>query len=219
MRFPTNYISITQGFKDSGINKHYAIDLGWYGKECGYNQPIYACEDGKVIKIEYQVTGGYVIQIRHDFGNDGYYVSSYGHLQKGSIKVKLNQNVKKGQQIANMGKTGICTGYHLDFAIYRGYNINYKTKQYFVNPLRFLNMYDGQVALKKTLDNYKLYHTKVVKGVKDEPLLVHNQPNYNKSSVCGGLYNGDVVEYYGTYNGMAVINTIGGRWCSNKYIK
>lgn len=217
MRVPVNKISIVRGFKDTGVNKHYGVDFGWYSKG-NENQPVYAAEDGKVIYSKYQVSGGYVVHILHDYGEGGYYVTEYGHLLKGSIKVKVGQKVKKGQQIARMGKSGaLCTGYHLHFGVYRGASINYNRKANFLDPIRFLNRYTNQEANKDA--ESRIYHTRVVQGVKDEPLLVHNQPNTKKSSVCGGLNNGDVVEYYGTYNGMAVINTILGRWTTNKYLK
>lgn len=216
MRCPTDKISIVRGFKDSGANKHYGVDFGYYSKG-NENQPIYAADDGVVIYNRHQITGGYVIHILHNYGEGGYYVTEYGHLLKNSQRVKEGDRVKKGQMIARMGASGICTGPHLHFGVYRGSAINYNRKENFYDPLRFLNRYTNQVATKDAEE--QIYHTKVVQGVPSEPLIVHNKPNYNKSSECGGLNNGDVVEYYGTYNGMAVINTIVGRWCSNKYLK
>lgn len=212
MRCPVDKISIVRGFS----NSHKGVDFGWYSKG-NENQNVYACEDGVVIYNRHQITGGYVIQILHDFGEGGCYVSEYGHLLKNSQRVKEGTRVKKGQVIAKMGRSGICTGNHLHFGFYRGSSINYSKKQNFLDPLRFLNIYNGQVANETAVN--KIWHVREVVGVKDDPLLVHNQPNYSKSSVCGELHNGDIVEYYGTYNGMAVINTILGRWCSNRYIK
>ena len=216
MRTPVDKISIVRGFKNTGLNKHYGIDFGWYSKG-NENQPIYAAEDGVVIYNRHQASGGYVIHILHDFGEGGFYVTEYGHLLKNSQRVKEGTRVKKGQMIAKMGKSGICSGYHLHFGVYRGSKINYNKKANFLDPIRFLNRYTNQEATKDAEE--KIYHTRVVQNVKDEPLLVHNQPNTNKSSVCGELHNGDIVEYYGTYNGMAVIDTIVGRWTTNKYLK
>ena len=216
MRCPTDKISIVRGFKNTGVNKHYGVDFGYYssGNE---NQPVYAADDGVVIYNRHQISGGYVIHILHNYGEGGYYVSEYGHLLKGSQKVKEGTRVRKGQIIARMGKSGVCSGPHLHFGVYRGAKINYNKKANFLDPIRFLNRYTNQVATKDA--ESRIYHTRIVEGVKDEPLLVHNQPNTKKSSVCGGLNNGDVVEYYGTYNGMAVVNTILGRWTTNKYLK
>ena len=216
MRVPVDYISIVQEFNNTGKNKHYGVDFGWYSEE-HKNQNVYSAYDGVVIYNRHQITGGYTIHILHDFGEGGFYVTEYGHLLKNSQRVKEGDRVKKGQVIAKMGKSGICTGQHLHFGVYRGAKINYSKKANFLNPLRFLNIYNGQ-KINKTSEN-KIYHVKEVCGVNDDPLLVHNKPNYLKSSVCGELHNGDIVEYYGLYNNMAVIDTIVGRWCSNKYLK
>lgn len=210
MRCPTDKISIVRGFS----NSHKGVDFGNQGD---LNQPIYAADDGVVIYNRHQITGGYVIHILHNYGEGGYYVTEYGHLLKDSQRVREGDRVKKGQMIARMGRSGICTGNHLHFGVYRGSAINYNRKENFLDPLRFLNRYTNQVATKDAEE--KIYHTRVVQGVPSEPLMVHNRANYNKSSECGELFNGDVVEYYGIYNGMAVINTIVGRWCSNKYLK
>lgn len=214
MRVPVNKISIVRGFKDTGLNKHYGVDFGWYSKG-NENQAICAADDGVVIYNKYQITGGWVIHILHNYGEGGYYVTEYGHMLGKGLAV--GTKVKKGQKIGNMGHSGACTGNHLHFGVYRGSSINYSKKQNFLDPIRFLNRYTNQEANKET--EKEIWHTRVVQGVPSEPLLVHNQPNTNKSSVCGKLYNNDVVEYYGTYNGMAVINTILGRWTTNKYLK
>lgn len=214
MRVPVDYISIVQEYNNTGRNKHYGVDFGWYSEE-HKNQNIYSAYDGVVIYKKYQLTGGNVVHILHNFGDGGYYVTEYGHLK--DVKVKVGDKVTRTTVIGHMGKTGICTGQHLHFGIYRGAKIDYSKKANFLNPLRFLNVYNGQ-KINKTSEN-KIYHVKEVCDVKDDPLLVHNKPNYLKSSVCGELHNGDIVEYYGLYNNMAVIDTIVGRWCSNKYLK
>ena len=213
MRCPLKFNGITQKFKNTGINKHYGIDLGWHYDK---HEPVYAIDDGVVIYNQYQTTGGYVIHIRHDNG----YVSEYGHLQKNSQKVKVGSKVKKGQQIANMGSTGIkVTGCHLHLGIYKGTSINYSKKSNFVNPVEYLNIYDGQEEGKNTKEH--INHTKKASGIPSEPLLVHNAPNYNKNSVVNGygIYNGQEVEFYGTTNNMAIIDNARKYYTSNKYLK
>lgn len=102
-RFPVDYIAITQGFHNG-----YALDFGWYNHKY---QTIYACGSGKVLKTEYQKTGGLTIFILHDNG----YVSCYGHLNR--IDVKKGQKIKLGQAIGIMGESGIVTAQHLHFQI------------------------------------------------------------------------------------------------------
>ena len=78
MMCPVNYVAVTQEFKN-----HNGVDFGWYGH---HNQWIYAVDDGEVIYNRKQITGGYVIHIRHDNG----YVSEYGHLLKDSQQVQVH---------------------------------------------------------------------------------------------------------------------------------
>ena len=138
MRYPTNWISITQGFH---CGKH--LDFGWCSH---HNQPVYACDNGIVMKPEYQDVGGNVIYIQHDNG----LVSSYAHLQ--SYCVKEGQRVQIGQQIGIMGKTGKPTGEHLDFALYKNYKVRYKNST--INPFSYLEVYPDQSVREDTLQQY-----------------------------------------------------------------
>ena len=97
MRYPVNYIAITQGL-------HYGrcIDFGWSNAYGGKNQPVFACDDGVVYRIEKQKNGGNVIYIEHLDGM----VSCYAHLADDSIIVKAGDVITKGRQIALMGTTG-----------------------------------------------------------------------------------------------------------------
>ena len=97
MRSPVNYISITQTYS----TKHKGMDFGWYSDK-HHNQWVYAVDDGVVIYNRHQISGGYVIHIKHDNG----YVSEYGNLLKDSQQVHEGDKVKKGQKIAKLGKIG-----------------------------------------------------------------------------------------------------------------
>ena len=142
MRYPVNFIYISLPFS----NSHRGIDLGWGNDP---HQPVYSVADGQVIYYQFQKTGGYVLHIRHDNG----FVSEYAHLQKGSIKVKVGQKVKLGEQIANMGNTGLANGYHLHFGLYKGTSINYSVDRW-VNPVDYLEYYIDQVVYGPTMEKY-----------------------------------------------------------------
>lgn len=185
MRYPVNKIGISQGYTST----HKGVDFGW--SEGNHNQLIYAVDDGIVIYNRYQSSGGYVIHIRHSNG----LVSEYGHLLCDSQLVKEGDKVKKGQPIARMGASGKVSGEHLHFGLYKGNKINYSKKGYFIDPLKYLCVYNNQLVLPKTKERYNLYHTKIVYHVPDEPLLIRDKSNH----VVGGLYNGEECEYFGTY--------------------
>lgn len=205
MKCPLNYVAVVQKF--SSIHK--GVDFGWYGSK-HHNQPVFACDDGVVIYNRYQKTGGYVIHIRHDNG----YVSEYGHLLKDSQTIHEGDKVKKGQQIAQMGASGKVTGEHLHFGLYKGKKINYLLKYKFVDPLKYINLYDKQVTNEKSKNLIR--HTKKVTAEKG--LNIRNKPNVSGDVVKVAKYNSQV-EVYGTKNKWNVVDNIRGYYCSNNYLK
>ena len=89
-------------------SNHGAIDIG-----VSY-VPVYAPEVGKVILASY--VSGYGNYIMIDHGN-GYY-TAFGHLS--AYKVSAGTIVSQGQQIAVSGNTGVSTGPHLHYEVYKG---------------------------------------------------------------------------------------------------
>ncbi len=86
--------------------------------------PIYAAADGTVTEVKHNYHGyGNVVYIDHGFG----YSTRYGHLL--AANVEPGQQVKRGDQIGTMGRSGRATGPHLH------YEVLYKTRQ--VNPWNF----------------------------------------------------------------------------------
>ena len=212
MMYPVNCINIKQKFKNSGLNKHYGIDFGWHDS-VGKNQPILAADDGVVIYNRKQVSGGYVIHIRHDDG----YCTEYGHLLKDSQKVKEGTKVKKGQIIANMGASGICTGAHLHFGVYKGKEIDYSNKSNWVDPLKYLCMYDNQCVVDRSIVPQKdLFHTKKVSA--KDGLNVRTTPSTKGKVVVVAPYNSQL-ECFGITKGWNIVDNIRGFYCSNKYLK
>lgn len=218
-RFPTDKIYIKRGFSNTGLNKHYGLDLSW-NKESEQHQPVFAWDAGIVIYNRYQVSGGYTIILKHDNG----FCSVYGHLQKDSQKVKEGQKVKMGQQLAKMGNSGLnCIGCHLHFALYKGTKVLFDKKLY-VDPLKYCNVYKNQTVGEGTQSRYSLLYTKVASGITNPPLLIHNKPDYKANTVVHGLgiKNGDEVESYGVVNNgksiLNIVDNIRGYYCSNKYL-
>ena len=83
-----------------------------------------AAMDGTVAETGYSTVFGNFIIIKHSGG----YQTLYGHLSK--IKVVVNQRVNQGAVIGLSGNTGLTTGPHLHFAIFKNGNA--------VNPLSIL---------------------------------------------------------------------------------
>lgn len=208
MRYPVNMINIKTKF-----GSHKGIDFGWTS-EVGKNQPVMAIDDGEVIYNRHQVTGGYVIHIRHTNG----YVSEYGHLLKDSQRVHEGDKVKKGQVIALMGASGIVKGAHLHLGLYKGSKIDYKHKEHFVNPLHYLCRYKDQVVSDRSeVKSKELFHTKTVKGT-DGELAIRNLPS-TKGKIVGKAKEGSEVESFGTLKGWNIVDNIREYYCSGKYVK
>ncbi|MWC30590.1 peptidoglycan DD-metalloendopeptidase family protein [Paenibacillus sp. MMS18-CY102] len=74
---------------------------------------IYAAESGVVITAGW--TSGYGNTVILDHGNGLW--TLYGHIRTGGIKVRVGENVKRGEKIAEVGSTGNSTGNHLHFEV------------------------------------------------------------------------------------------------------
>jgi murein DD-endopeptidase MepM/ murein hydrolase activator NlpD len=81
--------------------------------------PVLAGNDGKVVYADYLGIYGNCVVIDHGMGVQ----SLYGHLS--SIEVKVGDTVKKNQQIARSGMSGLAGGDHLHFSIQvQGHPVN-----------------------------------------------------------------------------------------------
>jgi murein DD-endopeptidase MepM/ murein hydrolase activator NlpD len=111
--YPTNGIlSSGFGWRNSpftGIREfHKGIDLRNI-----IGTKVVASREGKVSKIGYDPIYGNYIIIAH---NDGFH-TLYGHLK--TIIISKGDYVNQGQKIATMGTTGLSTGSHLHFSIFK----------------------------------------------------------------------------------------------------
>lgn len=99
------YISCHFGGRDPNGAPHYAVDVA----QIGYGCPIYAANDGTVVKAEWHYSYGYYVLIDHGNGRSTLYAHCSG------LAVGAGQNVTKGQTIGYAGSTGFSTGVHLHF--------------------------------------------------------------------------------------------------------
>ena len=105
---------ITSGFGTRrhpilGYNRfHRGLDFG-----AGYGTPILAATDGRVSGAGW--AGGYGRQVR--LSHSGGIATSYSHMSR--IAVQPGQTVRQGQVIGYVGSTGLSTGPHLHYELYR----------------------------------------------------------------------------------------------------
>lgn len=86
---------------------------------------VLAAKAGKVVTATYSTSAGNYIAIYHGGGTYTYYM----HCSR--LNVSAGDKVEKGQVIAKSGSTGVSTGPHLHFAIYKNGN--------YVNPMFYVS--------------------------------------------------------------------------------
>jgi murein DD-endopeptidase MepM/ murein hydrolase activator NlpD len=77
--------------------------------------PVVALGDGVVTHRGWAGGGGNTIKIKHP----GNYVTSYMHLKGYAKGIVKGSRVTRGQLIGYVGSTGLSTGPHLDFRVYK----------------------------------------------------------------------------------------------------
>ncbi len=92
------------------IRPHYAVD---YAAPKG--TPIVAAADGVVIFAGKKGGYGNLIEIRHENNLK----TLYAHMSSFVTGMKSGKRVKRGQMIGRVGSTGLSTGPHLHFGLYR----------------------------------------------------------------------------------------------------
>ena len=95
--------------------------------------PVYAAQDGKVVRRTFNSTSGNYIMIQHTADS---YTTHYLHLD--SFLVALNDDVVAGQQIGIMGMTGGSTGIHLDFGVSKAFPTVFGSPGTYVDPQVYL---------------------------------------------------------------------------------
>ncbi len=127
-RFATDWIKL--GADGRAFHGDSLVNQNWYG----YGMPVSAAADGIVtetkdsiienvpfspkmaVPITLETVGGNHVIL--DIGG-GHYVF-YAHLQPGSLKVKLGDKVRRGQQVGLLGNSGNSTAPHLHFHLTNG---------------------------------------------------------------------------------------------------
>lgn len=94
---------------------HTGVDLAMH-----VGNPVYVTGDGVVESVEFEFFGyGNSITVDHGFG----YKTKYAHLN--SVSVREGMKVKRGDCIAETGKSGRASGPHLHYeVIYKGNKVN-----------------------------------------------------------------------------------------------
>jgi murein DD-endopeptidase MepM/ murein hydrolase activator NlpD len=142
---PVKYKRISSGYSYRRLHpilKIYRPHLGVdYAAPTG--TPIRAAASGVVTYAGWKGGYGRYIKIRHN----SKYSTSYGHLSRYARGVRKGSRVRQGQVIGYVGSSGLATGPHLDYQIFR-----YGKP---INPLRFYGEKGAKVANLSAFQNSK----------------------------------------------------------------
>ncbi len=126
LKAPLSFSRISSGFTmrrrhpiTHRVKAHPAID---YAAPKG--TPIHTIGDGTVIFSAYKRYNGKCVKVRHPNG----WVTMYNHMSCFAKGMRSGKRVAQGQVIGYVGSTGLSTGPHLDFRMYKNGSP--------VNPLR-----------------------------------------------------------------------------------
>ncbi|EIA1376911.1 peptidoglycan DD-metalloendopeptidase family protein [Enterococcus faecalis] len=107
--------TITQEWDEIGWGTnviHGGIDIA--SMPAGSMPPVYVARSGTVETVTYDGTGGNYVVIKHD---DGYW-TYYGHLD--SVDLSAGDKVTTNSRVGIMGATGLASGVHLHFEVWKG---------------------------------------------------------------------------------------------------
>lgn len=118
LKAPLKFSRISSHFSHSRLHPilrirrpHHGVD---YAAPTG--TPVQSIGDGVVIKKAYQRRGGgNYVKIKHN----SVYRTTYMHLSRFGKGIKTGARVKQGQVIGYVGSTGMSSGPHLDFRIFK----------------------------------------------------------------------------------------------------
>ena len=148
LRFPLEFSSISSHFSHSRFHPILKVDRPHYGVDfvAKKGTPVRAVGDGRVLHVGWKKGGyGKLVEVQHD----SVYTSRYAHLAGFARGITKGAAVKKGQIIGYVGSSGMSTGAHLHFELYKD--------QQYVDPLEFEIPPEDRIepALQRLFENAK----------------------------------------------------------------
>jgi len=118
LKAPLQFKRVSSRFSNSRMHPVLKIRRPHHGVDYAANAgtPVYTIGDGVVIKKAYQKNGGgNYISIKHN----GTYSTTYMHLRGYAKGMYIGKTLKQGDLIGYVGSTGLASGPHLDFRVYK----------------------------------------------------------------------------------------------------
>lgn len=119
LKAPLKFSRISSTFTNSRYHPVLKISRPHHGVDYAApsGTPVFSIGEGTVVKKGFQAGGGgNYLYIRHN----GTYTTAYMHLKGFASGITNGSRVSQGQLIGYVGSTGLSTGPHLDFRVFRG---------------------------------------------------------------------------------------------------
>ena len=152
LKAPLDFFRITSHFSNSRFHPvlkryraHHGVD---YAAPVG--TPVKSIGAGVVVAQTYQGGGaGNYVKIKHN----SVYTTSYMHLSKFAKGLQVGKTVQQGEVIGYVGSTGLSTGPHLDFRVYKNGQA--------INPLK-MEAPPSKPIRPELLDSFKVVKQQVL---------------------------------------------------------
>lgn len=117
LKAPLKFSRISSRFSKSRMHPILRISRPHFGVDYSAPKgtPVVALGNGRVLEVRYKGGYGKFISIRHN----SVYTTTYAHLSGYAKGIRPGANVTQGQVIGYVGSTGLSTGPHLDFRVYK----------------------------------------------------------------------------------------------------
>jgi murein DD-endopeptidase MepM/ murein hydrolase activator NlpD len=117
LRYPLEFNSISSPFSLSRFHPRLRSSRPHFGVDFSAREgtPVRTIGDGEVVFAAWNGSYGRFVKIQHGT----LFSSAYAHLKSIRASVKVGTMVQKGDEIGTMGSTGLSTGPHLHFALFK----------------------------------------------------------------------------------------------------
>ena len=117
LKAPLQYSRISSRFSHSRLHPVLKIRRPHHGVDYAAPRgtPVRSVGDGVITKANYSGGAGKYVKVRHN----GTYTTGYMHLSKYGKGVRVGKRVKQGDIIGYVGSTGLSTGPHLDYRVWK----------------------------------------------------------------------------------------------------
>jgi murein DD-endopeptidase MepM/ murein hydrolase activator NlpD len=117
LKYPLSFSRISSVYSDSRMHPVLKVSRPHYGVDFAAptGTPVRSVGDGVIEEIGYKGSAGNMVKIAHNTT----YATAYLHLHSIGSKLKVGSRVHRGQVIGTVGSTGLASGPHLHYSLYK----------------------------------------------------------------------------------------------------